>query len=234
MIEAIAEPGFMLFGKNGSRQYGLPTAVAIILLVVIKSSYCADARTAVWLAAVRTLVSIEVLPIWRLGLDARPEKAWIADFILEMGIFCCVSVSFIVVRMVIAGGRGSIRKEAAICITGGTAVAMMIAVPPFRGVTIVLQKHCANAFATSAVWIDHPVDRVNIAWDFANIVVSGAMVTAAIALWAAIERMPPPRIRANMPCKKCGYDLYKNESGMCPECGTDTSPIALGEHSAKQ
>ncbi len=30
-------------------------------------------------------------------------------------------------------------------------------------------------------------------------------------------------------CQKCGYDLTKNESGVCPECGVEIPEAAAGK-----
>jgi hypothetical protein len=55
----------------------------------------------------------------------------------------------------------------------------------------------------------------------------GVLIPTA-SLWY-LERPPRCRSRARGHCQECGYDLTGNESGRCPECGTE---VAHERHSA--
>jgi uncharacterized paraquat-inducible protein A len=48
---------------------------------------------------------------------------------------------------------------------------------------------------------------------------------AAVTLRSALKRAPTPPGH----CSKCGYDLTGNESGRCPECGSDYDILAVCE-----
>src|SRR5262245_42885157 len=52
---------------------------------------------------------------------------------------------------------------------------------------------------------------------FFPVVLAGALV--GHAGFTAMQRQ-----RMTGRCQKCGYDLYGNVSGICPECGTPTKP----------
>jgi hypothetical protein len=40
------------------------------------------------------------------------------------------------------------------------------------------------------------------------------VIGTAILMWVDRRRYPPGH------CRRCGYDLTRNVSGVCPECGT--------------
>lgn len=59
------------------------------------------------------------------------------------------------------------------------------------------------------------------------LIVAAAGVLALLA-WRLLRRRPRPGC-----CRRCGYDLTGNRSGVCPECGTPTgTAAAVAESSA--
>ena len=57
------------------------------------------------------------------------------------------------------------------------------------------------------------------------------MVDALAALFPIawiVERRLRRRVQNNSACRKCGYDLTGNVSGVCPECGTAIAPVEGG------
>ena len=55
-----------------------------------------------------------------------------------------------------------------------------------------------------------------------------ALFTAAIPVMRIVSRWRRGRRRAGNRCVLCDYDLTRNESGVCPECGAPVSVSATG------
>ena len=81
-------------------------------------------------------------------------------------------------------------------------------------------KALAVIAAAAAVY---PVDRAVRPFPFFAFVALSVVVAGVIAAgdWLAVERPMEAerRRRKRRLCTRCGYDLYGNVSGRCPECG---------------
>lgn len=53
-----------------------------------------------------------------------------------------------------------------------------------------------------------------------DILLAVVTVSCLLLMWLDFKRWRRRQILKTGFCKKCGYNLYSNESGRCPECGT--------------
>ena len=75
---------------------------------------------------------------------------------------------------------------------------------------LVLQRHGAMRFGL-------PTFRISLWWPFA---VFAAPLVVVISRFI-VQRWVVSRRSAGGRCARCGYDLHRNESGVCPECGVE-------------
>jgi len=95
---------------------------------------------------------------------------------------------------------------------------------PVRSFLWLPRIHSDGPRATGRMLLSSPgggIDEVGTAWETRRDVVVPAWYLAVMALVATIVLFWRDRKWRYGPghCRRCGYDLNKNESGRCPECG---------------